>query len=111
MKPSRKGFSAPRLSRMITGDPLHSDLCIPLRNFPQFGHIRRADFRLAEGVDHLNHGGYGAPPRCVLDTAQRWRLQMEADPSTFFRRDLSGLLRGAAGRVAGFASLPPVPSF
>ncbi len=68
----------------------------------QFGHARRADFRLAEGVDHLNHGGYGATPRSVLDAAEGWRLQMEADPSTFFRRDLPGLLRGAADRVAGF---------
>ena len=73
-----------------------------MRDFPNFGHMRRADFLLAEGVDHLNHGGYGATPRSVLDAAQRWRLQMEADPSTFFRRDLPDLLRGAAGRVAGF---------
>jgi len=72
------------------------------RNSPQFGHIRRPDFLLAEGIDHLNHGSYGATPRSVLDAAQRWRLEMEADPSTFFRRDLPGLLRGAAERVAAF---------
>jgi isopenicillin-N epimerase len=72
-----------------------------LSNFPQFGHIRRAEFLLAEGVDHLNHGGYGATPRSVLDAARGWQLAMEADPSTFFRRDLPGLLRRAAGRVAG----------
>jgi isopenicillin-N epimerase len=73
-----------------------------LSNFPQFGHVRRADFLLAEGIDHLNHGGYGATPRRVLEAAQGWRLQMEADPSTFFRRDLRGLLRRAADRVAAF---------
>ena len=73
-----------------------------LSNSPQFGHIRRADFLLAEGVDHLNHGGYGATPRCVLDAARSWQLAMEADPSTFFRRDLAGLLRRAADRVAAF---------
>lgn len=78
------------------------DGCIPLSNFPHFGHARRADFLLAEGIDHLNHGGYGATPRRVLDAAGGWRLAMEADPSTFFRRDLSGLLRRAADRVAGF---------
>ena len=72
------------------------------RNSPQFGHIRRPDFLLAEGIDHLNHGSYGATPRSVLDAAQRWRLEIEADPSTFFRRDLPGLLRGAAERVAAF---------
>jgi isopenicillin-N epimerase len=73
-----------------------------MTNFPQFGHARRADFLLAEGVDHLNHGGYGATPRIVLDAARAWQQAMEADPSTFFRRDLSGLLRRAAGRVAAF---------
>jgi isopenicillin-N epimerase len=75
---------------------------IPLTNFPNFGHIRRADFLLAEGVDHLNHGGYGATPRSVLEAARSWRLAMEADPSTFFRRDLPGLLHRAADRVAAF---------
>ncbi|MFI4947467.1 MAG: aminotransferase class V-fold PLP-dependent enzyme [Alphaproteobacteria bacterium] len=87
---------------MIAGDQPDGGASIPVRNFPQFGHIRRPDFRLAEGVDHLNHGGYGATPRVVLDAAQGWRLQMEADPSTFFRRDLVGLLRRVADRVAGF---------
>jgi len=74
----------------------------PMNNFPQFGHIRRADFLLAEGVDHLNHGSYGATPRSVLDAMRERQRQMEADPSTFFRRDLGGLLRRGADRVAGF---------
>jgi isopenicillin-N epimerase len=71
-------------------------------NLPQFGHARRADFVLAAGVDHLNHGGYGATPRVVLDAARTWQARMEADPSTFFRRDLGGLIRSAADRIAGF---------
>jgi isopenicillin-N epimerase len=73
-----------------------------MSNFPNFGHIRRRDFVLAEGVDHLNHGSYGATPKSVIEAAQRWRLEMEADPSTFFRRDLLGLLRRSAERVAAF---------
>jgi isopenicillin-N epimerase len=68
----------------------------------QFGHCRRADFLLADGIDHLNHGGYGATPWAVLETARNWRERMERDPSTFFRRDLVGAVREAAGRVAGF---------
>jgi isopenicillin-N epimerase len=71
-------------------------------NFPRFGRARRADFALAAGVDHLNHGGYGATPRPVLKAAQACRRRMEADPTAFFRRDLPGLLRAAAARVAGF---------
>jgi isopenicillin-N epimerase len=71
-------------------------------NFPNFGHIRRSDFALAEGVAHLNHGSYGAAPRIVTDTAQVWRERMEADPTSFFRDVLPGATRAAAERVAGF---------
>lgn len=71
-----------------------------MTNFPQFGHSRRPDFLLADGIDHLNHGSFGATPRVVLAAVQDWQRRIEADPSTFFRRDLEGLLRAAAGRVA-----------
>ena len=67
-----------------------------------FGHQRRAEFMLASGIDPLNHGAYGATPRVVAAACDRWRETMEADPSTFFRRDLPGHLRRAAERVAGF---------
>ena len=40
-----------------------------MSNFPAFGHARRGDFLLADGVDHLNHGGYGGTPRIVLDAS------------------------------------------
>ena len=73
-----------------------------LNNFPQFGRARQGDFLLADGIDHLNHGSYGATPRVVLDAAREWQARMEADPSTFFRRDLPGLVRRAVGRVAAF---------
>lgn len=73
-----------------------------MTNFPQFGHARRADFLLADGIDHLNHGGYGATPRVVLAAARQWRARMESDPSTFFRCELAALIREAAGRVADF---------
>ncbi len=71
-------------------------------NFPAFGHARRADFSLAEGIAPLNHGSYGAAPRVVTDAAQIWRERMEADPTGFFRDELPGATRAAAARVAGF---------
>src|SRR5712692_8015825 len=77
-----------------------------MTNFPQFGRARRGDFLLADGIDHINHGGYGATPRVVLDAAREWQARMEADPSSFFRRDLPGLIRRAADRVAGFLGGP-----
>jgi isopenicillin-N epimerase len=70
-------------------------------NFPHFGHVRRGDFLLASGIDHLNHGSFGAAPRVVLDAVQERQRHIEADPNTFVREELSGLLRGAAARVAG----------
>jgi isopenicillin-N epimerase len=73
-----------------------------LVNAPLFGHVRRGDFLLAPGIDHLNHGSFGAVPRVVLDPMQEWQRRVEADANTFFRHDLFGLLRGAAERVAGF---------
>lgn len=73
-----------------------------MRNVPQFGHRRRPDFLLAEGTLHLNHGSFGATPRVVLEAATAWRERMEADPTTFFRRDLVPGLRAAAARVAAF---------
>jgi len=72
-----------------------------MTNFPQFGHIRRGDFLLADGVDHLNHGAFGATPRVVLDAARERQARMEADPTAFFRR-VPTELRSAAERVAGF---------
>ncbi|MGA8399904.1 MAG: aminotransferase class V-fold PLP-dependent enzyme [Stellaceae bacterium] len=71
-------------------------------NFPQFGHARLADFSLADGVAHLNHGSYGAAPRVVTDAAEAWRERMEADPTSFFRDELPGATRAAAERVAAF---------
>jgi isopenicillin-N epimerase len=71
-------------------------------NFPQFGHVRRGDFLLAESVAHLNHGSFGATPRVVLDAAEGFRRRMEADGTVFFRDALADLIRAAVARVAGF---------
>ena len=70
--------------------------CVP------FGRSRLADFGLAQGVAHLNHGSFGATPLAVLAACDRWRAQMEADPTMFFNRDLPRLLRLTANKVAGF---------
>src|SRR5690606_29714709 len=57
------------------------------RNMP-FGAERRAEFLLAPGLDHLNHGSYGATPRAVLAAQDEWRARLEANPSGFFMETL-----------------------
>lgn len=69
------------------------------RNMP-FGAERRAEFLLAPGLDHLNHGSYGATPRAVLAAQDEWRARLEANPSGFFMETLPEALRTAAARVA-----------
>jgi isopenicillin-N epimerase len=68
----------------------------------EFGHARLNDFLLASQTRQLNHGAYGATPKVVLAACERWRQRMEADPTTFFQRDLPGLLRHSAARIAAF---------
>lgn len=54
-------------------------------------------FLLEAGISFLNHGSFGAVPRRVLEAADRWRRQMEANPDRFFREALPAALRRAAG--------------
>ena len=50
----------------------------------------------------VNHGSFGATPIAVLDAQERWRREMERQPSYFMRRVLPDALRGAADALAGF---------
>ncbi len=40
----------------------------------------RADFLLEPGVTFVNHGSFGAVPRCVFDAHTDWRLRIEQAP-------------------------------
>jgi isopenicillin-N epimerase len=50
----------------------------------------------------VNHGSFGATPRCVLAAQDAWRRRLEAQPSRFMRLVLPDALRDAAGRLAAF---------
>ena len=65
-----------------------------------YGHRRLEDFELSPQKVHLNHGSYGAVPRAVAAAQDGWRRTIEQNPTGFFRAELPGLLRQAAGRVA-----------
>jgi isopenicillin-N epimerase len=66
----------------------------------EFGIPARGLFLLERGTSFLNHGSFGSTPRQVLDAADHWRRQMEANPDRFVREILPAALRHAAGRLA-----------
>ena len=66
----------------------------------RFGRPLRSRFLLERGTAFLNHGSFGATPRSVLASAQRWRLRMEANPDRFLRYERPRALRAAARSLA-----------
>jgi len=66
----------------------------------EFGIPAREFFLLEPGISFLNHGSFGTTPRPVLEAADRWRHQMEANPDRFFREIMPPALRRAAGMLA-----------
>src|SRR5512143_4145739 len=52
----------------------------------------RAQFLLDPQVVFLNHGSFGATPRPVFESYQRWQRELENQPTEFFGRRAGGLL-------------------
>lgn len=50
----------------------------------------------------VNHGSFGATPLVVLVVQDKWRREMEAQPSRFMRRVLPDALRAAAAQLGTF---------
>lgn len=57
-------------------------------------------FLLRDDVTFLNHGSYGACPRPVFETYQRWQLELESEPVEFLGRRLQGLLQAPREALA-----------
>jgi isopenicillin-N epimerase len=55
-------------------------------------------------ITYVNHGGYGACPRPVLEAQREWRDRMEREPALFHDTDLDGLLEHARGRLGEFVN-------
>ena len=66
------------------------------------GRAIRHAWRLDPDFVTVNHGSFGAAPECVLAEQDRWRRQMEAQPTRFMGTVLPNALRDAAARLAGF---------
>jgi isopenicillin-N epimerase len=57
---------------------------------------------LDPALAYLNHGGFGATPRCVLAEQRAWHDTMERNPVGFLVHQLPELLDGVRSEVAAF---------
>lgn len=66
-----------------------------------------AHWDLDPAVRFLNHGSFGAAPRCVLEEQAAWRARLEAQPVAFMARELEGHLDAALGALGEFIGADP----
>jgi isopenicillin-N epimerase len=66
----------------------------------------REDFLLKPEIVPLNNGSFGAMPRPVFDTYQRWQLELETHPDLYFRRQFE-LLRVPRQALAAYLHTDP----
>lgn len=59
-------------------------------------------FLLEPGLVFLNHGSFGACPREVFETFQRWQLELERNPVQFLGRRSGALLAEARSQLGAF---------
>src|SRR5215213_4888925 len=59
-------------------------------------------FLLKEDIVFLNHGSFGACPRPVFETYQRWQRELEGDPVDFLARRANDLMIESRTELAAF---------
>ena len=62
----------------------------------------KADFLLDPGIHFLNHGSFGACPRPVFETYQRWQAELERQPVEFLGRRATELLAASRAALAAY---------
>lgn len=62
----------------------------------------RSLFQLDPNVIYLNHGAFGATPLPVFEVYQEWQRRLERQPTHFFARESSRLLRAAREALAAY---------
>jgi isopenicillin-N epimerase len=67
----------------------------------------RQDFLIRPDVAFLNHGSFGACPRPVFETYQRWQRELESQPVDFLGRRVRDLLAEARAKLAGYVGAQP----
>src|SRR5512140_269058 len=64
--------------------------------------VSKEDFLLDPNVIFLNHGSFGACPKPVFDSYQRWQRELERQPVEFLGRRFNDLMREARTTLADF---------
>ena len=59
-------------------------------------------FLLDPNVIFLNHGSFGATPKPVFESYQRWQIELERQPVEFLGRRYNGLMRTARAALADY---------
>ena len=54
----------------------------------------------------MNHGSFGAVPRCVAEAQEEWRRRIEAEPVEFLARRASGLVADVKRAIGGWLGMP-----
>ena len=62
---------------------------------------------LDPGVAFLNHGSFGATPRCVFEEQNEWRRRIEAEPVEIISRRRAQLLEEGKKPVAAWLGMRP----
>ena len=62
----------------------------------------RDHFLLDSSVIYLNHGSFGATPRPVFESYQRWQLELERQPTEFLGRRAGSLLEQSREALARY---------
>jgi len=60
------------------------------------------EFLLDSDVIYLNHGSFGATPKVVFETYQRFQRELERDPVRFLQREMPDMLAESRTRLGEF---------
>ena len=62
----------------------------------------KTDFVLDPSIHFLNHGSFGACPRPVFESYQRWQAELERQPVAFLGRRATELLAASRAALAAY---------
>jgi isopenicillin-N epimerase len=67
----------------------------------------KSEWLLDDRITFLNHGSFGAVPRCVFEEQTRWRQRIEAEPIELLARRGPELLAEAKSAVGAWLGMAP----